>query len=187
MYLYCQPCNDGTTSVYFIAVLHLYRPHSEGMREGNAFTGVCPFTGGGGGVPQSHVLSLVSGPRSFLRGHPSPRFFLLSLVPGPFWGRGYPVPMGDTQWAVPWLGLGYPPPQLGLGYPPPPQRQYRRVLATRRTGHLLRSRGRTFLIFFNLGTLVLLPLRRSYYWSGDLPWSLLGRRLYFAFLQATPW
>ena len=47
-----------------------YRPHPKD-REGNVFS---LFTnGGGGGVPQSQDLSLVSGPRSLSdRGYPSP-------------------------------------------------------------------------------------------------------------------
>ena len=47
-------------SLYFY-----YRPHSKGMREGDVFTGVCPSTGGK--YTQSHILSLISGPRWFSR------------------------------------------------------------------------------------------------------------------------
>ena len=79
-----------------------YRPHSKDG-EGTVFTGVCLSTGGGGtpipgsfpglwsqvlsrGLPESQVLSQVSGPRSFPGGYLSPRFFPRSLVPGPFQG-----------------------------------------------------------------------------------------------------
>ena len=54
------------------------------------FSQVCPFTRGGG-LPQSQVLSQVSGPRSFLGGTPSPRFFPRSLLPVPF-PAGVPLP-----------------------------------------------------------------------------------------------
>ena len=85
-------------------------------------------------VPQSQVLSLVSGPRTF----PVPGSFPC------FWSRsfpgGTPVPAGDTperigvspagtgvplgcHWGTPWLGLGYlPPTQLGLGNLTPQER-----------------------------------------------------------------
>ena len=56
-------------------------------REGNVFTGVSQSVHPGGvgeGVPESQVLSQVSGPR----------FFPRSLVPGPFWGGGTPVLIG---------------------------------------------------------------------------------------------
>ena len=66
-----------------------YRLHSEEMQEGNVFTAVCPSTEGWG-VSLSHVLSLVSCPRSFLGGNPSHLFFHWSLVPGFFLG-GTPV------------------------------------------------------------------------------------------------
>ena len=82
----------------------------------------------GGGVPQSQVLSQVSGPRSFpLGGTPVPGSF-----PGPFWG-GYPSPgRGVPQsWPGGYLSTGYspgqdrtgvplspPPGQVRMGYPP---------------------------------------------------------------------
>ena len=82
---------------------------------------VCPPPG----VPQSQVLSKVSGPRSFLRGYPSPRFFPRSLVPGSFQG----VPQSQVLskvfgprsflWGVPqsWPGR-YPSPVLAGGGTP---------------------------------------------------------------------
>ena len=92
-------------------------------REGNIFTG-SSLSVHMGEVPQSQVLSQVSGSRSFLWRYLSHRLFPRSLVPGPFWGGGYPSPcLGDTR-----IGLGYPPagtvlgyPPSGLGYPPPPE------------------------------------------------------------------
>ena len=64
------------------------------------------------------------------RGYPSPRFFLRSLVPGPFGGflsprwAGTPVPgrgVPPARKGVSSLGrtgLGYPLTRTGLGYPP---------------------------------------------------------------------
>ena len=55
----------GGNGVY-VAILKInwfhYRPHSEGMWEGNVFTGVCPFTGGG--VPQSVLFHWSRYPQS---------------------------------------------------------------------------------------------------------------------------
>ena len=114
-----------------------YHPHSKGMREGNVFTGVCPFTGD---VPQSQgsfpgVRSLV-----LCRGYPSlgwtypslsqgypssgwgevPQFWLGGGTPVSGWGR-YPSP----SWGYPGQDWGYPPARTGLGtlpLPPPPPR-----------------------------------------------------------------
>ena len=57
--------------------------------EGIVFTGVSLSTLGEG-VPQSQVLSQVTGPSSFPVWYSSPRFFPRSLVPVPF--CGYPSP-----------------------------------------------------------------------------------------------
>ena len=82
-------------------------------------------------VPQSHALSLVSGPRSFPGGTPVPDGGTLAgtgVPPG--WGWGTPL-------------------QLGLKYPPPPgDSTEERVLATQRAVRLLSSCRRTFFLAF---------------------------------------
>ena len=71
---------------------------------------------GGGEVPQSQVLSQVSGPRSFPREHPSlgqevvPQSQVLSQVPNP---RSFPG--------------GYPSPQYRVPPPPPVETQIPRL------------------------------------------------------------
>ena len=84
----------------------IYRPYSEGMREGNVFAGVCPFMTGEG-VLQAQVISLAPSPRSF------PRV--------PHLGLGYPLPVG-LGYSPAWTGVS---PLAGTGYPT--WRQYRRV------------------------------------------------------------
>ena len=89
-------------------VKYFYLPHPKDD-EGNVFTGVCLFTEQ---VPQSQVLSLVSGPRSFQERYPSPRFFPRSLVLGPF-PEGYTSPSLFPRSLVsgPFLGGGYTSPE----------------------------------------------------------------------------
>ena len=97
------------------------------------------------GVPQSQVLSQVSGPRSFPRGNPSPGWGGTPVLTR---GEGYPrteYPPGQDRTGVPpsWDSATLP---AGTGYPPPPVPQDRtaeRVIAE----CLLRSRRRTFLSF----------------------------------------
>ena len=103
---------------------YFYRPHPKDG-EGNVFR---LSTTVGRGVPQSQVLSKVSGPRPFPGGTPVPGSFqglwsqvlsrgipqsqVLSKVSGPrsFLGDGYPIPSQD---------LGSPPlTRTGLGYSP---------------------------------------------------------------------
>ena len=62
------------------------------------------------GVPQSQVLSLVSGPRTFAGGGGAGTWG--TSWPGQYWG--YP-PHPGQDW-----GTSPPPPGTGLGYPPPP-------------------------------------------------------------------
>ena len=70
-------------------------PHSEGMREGAAFTGVYPFTSGRGGgevgVPHSYPLIILptTDPMSPIGGSPvtCPR-----SLPKVYPGKGYPIP-----------------------------------------------------------------------------------------------
>ena len=54
---------DGLLCLKLVLVLiiMIITAHIRRMGEDNVFTGVCPFTRGGGGT-QSHVLSQVSGP-----------------------------------------------------------------------------------------------------------------------------
>ena len=109
------------------------------------------------GVPQSQVLSQLSGPRFFPRGYPSPRFFPSSD------SRSFPGGYSSLIWGVPqrgypWLGLGHPQlglstpwlrlntPWLRLGYPPPKDRTAERVLAMQRVVCLLRSFRSAFLL-----------------------------------------
>ena len=69
-------------------------------RKGNVFTGVCSFTPG---VPQSQVLSQVSGPRSFLEGTPVLAGGVIKqCLVG--WGGGTPVsgyPRTGQDWDTP--------------------------------------------------------------------------------------
>ena len=88
-----------------------YHLYSEGMREGNVFTGVCPFTGG--------------------RGYPSPRFFPRSFPGGTEVLAGGVTPAQGHPPAPVSTRLGYPP-------PPPRDRMAERALATRRVVYLLR-------------------------------------------------
>ena len=108
-----------------------YHPHPKDG-EGTVFTGVCVHTWGGrGGLPQTLVLSQVTGPRSFPGGYPCPRFFPRSLVPGSFQGHQFPGPFWGYSsprffpghWSQVLSG-GYPSPGQGYsspgrGYPSP--------------------------------------------------------------------
>ena len=85
----------NSTESTFYNVTHVqrhYRPHPKDG-EGTVFTGVCLSTPGG---------------------YPSPRFFPRSMVIGPFWGRGTPVPGSfPGHWSqVP--SRGYPNPGQGV-------------------------------------------------------------------------
>ena len=139
-------------------------------REDNVFTGVI-LSVHGGGVPQSQVLSLVSGTESFsggthsqvlsggypvpVLGYPSPSWWdaPLSL------GQGYP----HWDWSTPQSGTGVPPLRLGHtevsprrecvppGWdwgttPPPPPRPKSEYLLCGRWYAILRSCRRTFLL-----------------------------------------
>ena len=79
-----------------IELLNIYRPHPKGG--GRLCFHRCVSVHGGGGGPQSQVLSQVTGLRSFL-GYPSP-------------GRGYPSPgQGDIPvQGTPWPGQDRVPP-----------------------------------------------------------------------------
>ena len=109
-------------------LFYYYRPHPKNGKA-TVFTGVCLSTPRGG-VPQSQVLSQVSGPRSFPGGYPSPRW------------REYCSPRQGGTPVPDRTGLGNPTP------PPPPDRTTDRVLATRRAVCILRSRRRTFLFYY---------------------------------------
>ena len=144
------------SSFAFAALFHKFLPsyyhlYSEGMWEGNVFTGVCPFTGE---VPQSQVIFLIPGPWSQGILHPTPL-------------GGNPVPAGgipQSKMGVSLMGLEYPLagarvlaagtgvpmagtgiPLLGLGYFLPPDSSEEPVLATQWAVCLLRSRRKTFL------------------------------------------
>ena len=55
-------CNPAMSQHSVIpTLLDFNRPHSEGIPEGNVFTGVCPFTGVAGGYPSPRLF-----PRSFV-------------------------------------------------------------------------------------------------------------------------
>ena len=88
-----------------------YRSHPKDG-EGTVFTGVCLSTLGGG-VPQSLVLSQVTGPRFFPQGYPSPGWgdtpVLARGYPSPGWGGGI---YGVALW--PCLD-GVPPARTGWG------------------------------------------------------------------------
>ena len=116
----------------------------------------CPFLGVlqsqvlsqvlSGGVPQSQVFSLVSGPRSFLGGYPSPGRDRTGLGYPPGWDRTAEPLWPGLGYPSGWTGLRYPCPPpptgagTGLGYPPPPRdRTAERVLSTRRAVCLLWS------------------------------------------------
>ena len=101
----------------YVTVCIYYRPHPNDG-EGNVFTGVCPFTPGGG-VPQSQVLSQVSGRRCFLTRTGAPSSQYRTGVP----------PSQDRTRVPPWLGLGYPSPA------PPPKKK-----TEQQSEHLLRGR-----------------------------------------------
>ena len=92
--------------------LQIFTARVRRMREGNVFTGVCLLTDGEGYL-------LVSGPRSFLgRGTPWP------LVPGPFWGMGYPLVLLLVLSTVLFhvmLGEGRGIPVIARGTPSPPR------------------------------------------------------------------
>ena len=98
---------------------NIYHPHPKNG-EGTVFTGVCPHRGRG--LPQSSVLSQVTGPRSFPRGGGLPQSW---------------VPPGQVR-------MGYPPSQY-WGTPPPP-RPGTEQQSERRAVCLLRSH-RTVLLF----------------------------------------
>ena len=113
--LYLLACVELEQRVVQSNAFTYYRPYpKEG--EGNVFS--LFTTGGGGGVLQSQIFSLVSGPRSFPGGYPSP-------------GQGVPPGQGcpaSQDWDTPpgqdwdaWdttpAKTGLPPGQPGLGYP----------------------------------------------------------------------
>ena len=86
--------------------------------EGNAFTFSTTW---GKGVPHVHpIIFPVTGPMSLPGGYPSFRFFLRSLVPGPFPGR-YPVPgrgVPQSQTGAPGqYRMGYHPGQDRMVFP----------------------------------------------------------------------
>ena len=107
---------------------------------------VCPHLGEG--VPQSQILSQVTGPRSFLGGGSTPVLARGYSVLAGGGGVGYPS-MG-SGWGTPQSGQdGVPPSQVRKGHPPSPQdRTAERALATRWVVCLLRSRRRTFLLTY---------------------------------------
>ena len=125
-----------------------YRPHPKDGG-GTVFTGVCPSTPGGGGVPQSQVLSKVTGPRSFAEG---------TLVPSFFQGHWSQEVVPQSWLGVPQYGVSHwpgqdgvtPPPvksgcgtsQPGVGYPLPSwDRIAERALATRRYASCVHAGG----------------------------------------------
>ena len=105
----------------------VYLPHSEGMRGSNVLTGVCPFTGGGGGEPQSWPGPHI--PRS------ASHSLSCKVCDSPVlagWGGGAGLDWGSPSkdWGAPRLGWGTWPDQdwgtpfpcgIGLGTPPPRQ------------------------------------------------------------------
>ena len=90
-----------------------YRPHLKD-RESTVFTGVCLSTPRG--VPQSQVISQVTGPRSFLG---VPQSLVLSQVTGP---RSFQVVPQSCAGVHP--STKYTPSQVRMGYPPPRQNRY---------------------------------------------------------------
>ena len=74
-----------------------YCPHPKDG-EGNVFTGVCPSTPGG--VPQSQVLSQISGPRSFLGGTPVLAWLGGTPVPAVRTRLGYPTPPPPSEYLL---------------------------------------------------------------------------------------
>ena len=102
-------------------------------------------------------------------GYPSPRLFPRSVVPGPFWGWGYPshggwyssIPVWGTprsEWGTPWPGQDGVPPwpgqdgvaslpaRLGWGTTPPPPRTEQQIK------NLLRRGRQDALLTFELKT-----------------------------------
>ena len=115
---------------------------------------VCPPLGGGGGVPQSLILSWVSGPMSFLGmgypparsgwGTPPARSGWGTPSAGSGWSTPPPQPgqdgilrMAKSTWGTPSPGQdGVPPGQVRMGYFPPPPAPKTEQLSK----HLLRGR-----------------------------------------------
>ena len=113
------------------------------LGKGNVFTGVCPFTGGGGGDPSPRffprslvqVLSRREGtltwpgvPHPWARGYPGPGWggtpYWKTLLATSGWGTPQPGPWYPLlgQDGVPPVRTGLPTGQVRMGYPPPPPR-----------------------------------------------------------------